>query len=227
MFELSNPLTLSLGLLAIVSTLLYLREYNLRNRMSRRGEKVLEALEQKSFQTLHQSIKKSQDILGEAELEGVKVVAESKVATQKLEEDYSHQLAEMINQSESKIREAQAQLLHFMSDIQKRSQDFELASQTATQERINQMFDRLETRLDDFLISTAQKTISSIDMELRSARQLVEGYKQQQLALIDENILAMMEQTLNLVLGKKLSLKDQLDLIYEALEKAKVEKFIV
>ncbi len=43
----------------------------------------------------------------------------------------------------------------------------------------------------------------------------------------DENIIAMMEQTLSIVLAKKLSLKDQLDLVYEALEKAKVEKFVV
>ena len=114
-----------------------------------------------------------------------------------------------------------------MQDLQKRSGEFEQASQSSGQERINQLFERLETKLSDFLIQTEQKTTSSIELELKAARQLLDTYKSEQLKLIDENIMAMMEQTLSLVLAKKLSLKDQLDLIYEALEKAKIEKFIV
>ena len=164
---------------------------------------------------------------GEAELEGVKLVADTKFVTAKLEQQYNNKLGEIIKQSETNIAAAQNQLLQFMSDLQKRSQEFETAGQKAGQDRINQLFDNLEQKLSDFLIQTEQKTTSSIELELRSARQLIETYKNQQFALIDENIIAMMEQTLNLVLAKKLSLKDQLDLVYEALEKAKVEKFIV
>ena len=77
------------------------------------------------------------------------------------------------------------------------------------------------------MVQTESKTATSIELELKASRELIETYKTQQLKLIDENIVAMIEQTINIVLGKKLSLKDQLDLIYEALEKAKIEKFIV
>jgi hypothetical protein len=45
--------------------------------------------------------------------------------------------------------------------------------------------------------------------------------------VIDENIMAMLEKTLSLVLAKNLDLKDQMDLVYESLEKAKAEKFVV
>ena len=114
-----------------------------------------------------------------------------------------------------------------MADLQKRSAQFEQSSQSATQQRISELFERLEQKLSDFLIQTEQKTTNSLELELKATRNLVEGYKAQQLKLIDENIIAMMEQTLNIVLGKKLSLKDQLDLIYEALEKAKIDKFVV
>ena len=77
------------------------------------------------------------------------------------------------------------------------------------------------------MIQTEQKTTTSIELELKSTQELIETYKNAQLKLIDENIVAMMEQTLNIVLGKKLTLKDQLELVYEALERAKIDKFIV
>lgn len=224
---LQNPVILILGLSTVISIALYLREYNLKQKLQREDKKFLEEVRIKGWDTLHQSIKKSQDILGQAELEGVKVVAESRVETSKMEEEYAKKLSAIISQSQQAITQAQAQLLQFMASLQKRSEQFEEASKIAGTQRINQLFDRLETKLSDFLIQTEQKTTSSIELELKAARQLIDSYKAQQLKLIDENILAMMEQTLNTVLGKKLSLKDQLDLIYEALEKAKIEKFIV
>ena len=114
-----------------------------------------------------------------------------------------------------------------MQDLQKRSAEFEEAQKASGQQRINQLFDQVESKLSDFLIQTAEKTTSSIELELKASRQLIDTYKTEQLKLIDENIIAMMERTMSIVLAKKLSLKDQLDLVYEALEKAKVEKFIV
>ena len=93
--------------------------------------------------------------------------------------------------------------------------------------KMTQLFENFETRITNFLVQAESASTRSIELELQSARQLIETYKNEQLALIDENIVAMMEQTLSSVLGKKLSLKDQLDLVYESLEKAKVDKFII
>lgn len=221
-----DPASLILAVTTILAGLLYLREYNLRKNLQAEGDQFLQQARQKGWDSLHQSIKKSQAILGQAELEGVKVVAESKLQTSKFEQEYSQKLAEVLNQSQQTVTTAQAQLLQFMKDLQIRSEEFEEAQKSAGAQRINQLFDNIESKLADFLIQTEQKTVSSIELELKGARQLVDTYKDEQLRLIDENILAMMEQTLSIVLSKKLSLKDQLDLIYEALEKAKVEKFI-
>ncbi len=207
--------------------LLYLREYNLRKKLETEGSKFLEGIREKGWETLNQSIKKSEAIVGQAELAGIKVAAESKLETAKFEEDFSQQLSASLDNSRQTIVSAQDSLLQFMRDLQKRSAEFEETQKKAGEQRINQLFDRVEARLADFLIQTAQKTTSSIELELKASRELVEAYKNEQLKMIDENIMAMMEQTLNIVLSKKLSLKDQLDLVYEALEKAKVEKFIV
>lgn len=222
-----SPISTVFGLVAIVALLLYLLEYNKRKKLEVAGEKYLMDVKQKGLENLNQSIKKSEDILSQAEIESVKVVAGSKEEISRLEELYSRKLAESIHGSEQNVNSAQAEFLKFMQDLQKRSAEFEEASKKAGEQRINQLFDRVEQTLSDFLVQTEQKTTSSIELELRAARQLVDTYKNQQLKLIDENIIAMMEQTLSIVLAKKLSLKDQLDLVYEALERAKVEKFIV
>ena len=222
-----DPVILILGIATLITAILYLREYNRRVKLESQGEKILDQFKEKGLETLHQSIKKSQDILSEAELEGVKVVSDSRFETSKMEDEYSKKLSEIINRSQSSITASQTQLIQFMQDLQKRSSEFEEAGRQSVEQRINQMFGRLEEKLSDFLISTEQKTTQSIDLEVKAARNLIEGYKQQQLRLIDENIIAMMEQTLNLVLAKKLSLKDQVELVYEALGKAKIEKFVV
>ena len=224
---LQNPATLILSFATIIAILLYLREYNQRKKLESEGDKFLRDLKEKGWETLNQSIKKSQAVIGQAELEGIKVVAESQVETKKFEEEYSRNLSEALNVSKQNIVAAQASLLQFMQDLQKRSGEFEETQKKAGEQRINQLFERIESTLSNFLVQTAQKTTSSIELELKSTRQLIDTYKAEQLKLIDENILAMMEQTLSTVLAKNLSLKDQLDLVYEALEKAKVEKFIV
>lgn len=222
-----NPVILASAILVITVLLLYLREYNRRKKLESAGDKFLQDIKAKGWETLNESIKQSQTIVEQAELEGIKLVAGNKFQTQKIDADYARELSVVLEQSKKEINLAQAQLLQFMRDLQIRSSQFEEASQMAGQQRINQLFERVENRLSDFLIQTEQKTTSSIELELKAVRQLIETYKEEQFKLIDENIIAMMEQTLNIVLNKKLSLGDQLDLVYEALEKAKAEKFIV
>lgn len=222
-----DPGSVVLAIATVVALLLYLREYNQRKKLQSESDQFLREIKEKGWETLNQSIKKSQAIMGQAELEGIKVVAESKIETNKFEQDFSEQLSGALNTSKQTITSAQAALLQFMQDLQKRSSEFEEASKKAGEARINQLFDRVESRLSDFLVQTAQKTTSSIELELKSTRQLIEAYKNEQLKLIDENIIAMMEKTMSIILAKKLSLKDQLELVYEALEKAKVEKFVV
>ena len=169
---------------------------------------------------------KTAELLKASESIQSQVLADSKFINDKIDSEFKNQIDVVLQKSETQITQAQQKLIDFLADLQKRAGEFEESSQASREARINALFDKLETRLSDFLIETEQKTTSSIELELRSTRELIENYKAQQLKLIDENILAMMEQTLNIVLGKKLSLKDQLDLIYEAFEKAKVEKFI-
>ncbi len=211
-----QPAILISSIITLVAISLYFDEYFERKRSSEAQKKIFQETKQKSAELLQAAEEAQTNLLSQGDF-----------VTKQLITKYSDELSDSIKNSGDSISAAQGQLITFMQDLQKRSSDFEEASKVSTEKRISQLFERLEEKLSDFLIQTEQKTASSIELELKSVRQLIETYKNAQLKMIDENIVAMMEQTLSIILTKKLSLKDQLDLIYEALEKAKVEKFIV
>lgn len=170
---------------------------------------------------------KTAQLLNAAQAIETEVIAEGNYTTKKLISEFKSQLQNLISSSEKTLLVSQDSLIQFMKDLQKRSLEFEESFNAATEKRINETFGHLETKLTDFLMQTGQKTTASIELELKATRELIETYKQGQLRLIDENIIAMLEKTLSIVLAKKLSLKDQIDLVYESLEKAKSEKFII
>lgn len=115
----------------------------------------------------------------------------------------------------------------FLEELKKQAQSTQATNWEAEKSRVAQLFEDFETKLADFLLQTEQKMMLSVDLELKSARQLIDTYKVQQMDVIDENIVAMLEKTLSLVLAKNLNLKDQMDLVYESLERAKTESFLV
>ncbi len=206
-------------------------------------------LDPKSYELLHQATKKAQAILGMAEIEGIKTVADARVEAHKFEQQYTQQLQDFIKQTEQDISKniagtdgqfekslqkvtqdsaaAEQQFQKFLDDLKVQSQQVEQLVLDLTKQKVNVLFEHFEQNLSDFLTTTQQRSVASVELELQASRQLIETYKQQQLALVDENVVAMLEQTLSDVLAKKLSLKDQVDLVYEALEKAKADKFII
>lgn len=147
---------------------------------------------------------------------------------------FEQYLSKLEVQSQKGVEEVRAQIeasqksfSKFLTDLSAQSHNLQVSNEEESKKRIDQVFKGIEDKISDYLIQSEQKMMLSIDLELRSARQLIDTYKVQQLSIIDENIVAMLEKTLSLVLSKKLNLRDQMDLVYEALEKAKVEKFIV
>lgn len=212
----ANVVILIIGAIAIITILLYLREYFLRKKILHEQQIISQQTRQKSLQLLEAT-----------EQAETQLLSVNKYFAQKLESDFSAKLDEMLQNSQATITASTNALTKFLSDLQTKSSESEEMQRKTIEQIINQIFANLEQRLSDFLTSTEQKTTQSIELELKGARNLIESYKEQQFKLIDENIIAMMEQTLNMVLAKKLTLKDQLELVYEALERAKVDKFVV
>lgn len=143
------------------------------------------------------------------------------------EEKFERFLKDLTQVLDNKTESSLDNFKVFLDELKKQAQVIQAANWEAEKSRIGQLFENFETKLADFLLQTEQKMMLSVDLELKSARQLIDTYKVQQMNIIDENIVAMLEKTLSLVLAKNLNLKDQMDLVYESLERAKTEGFLV
>mgnify|MGYP001591403207 FL=1 len=195
-------------------------------------------LEEKTLNTITSAIKEAKSIESEAELNSLKIATDTRFYSEKLEEKLS---LELENASKLTQEEFSGYLENLKKSLEKSAKDFEgylqfLKTEADAQknnnsemikQQIAQTFVKFEENLSQYLIDTQAKSLQSVELELKATRGLIETYKEQQLKIIDENIIAMLEKTLSLVLIKKLSLQDQVDLVYEALEKAKGEKFII
>lgn len=207
-------------------------------------QQVLVKSEEKSFEVLHQAIQKAQQLLGQAADQNSQLTNEAKVQVQKYEQNSEVQLKQVLEEARidfdkqlknlsfqiqnlsDQSTKASGQYQAYLNQLQSETQRLQQLSQETIKSEINKLFENFEQQLTHFLTQTEQESVRSIDLELRAARQLIDTYKQQQLQLIDENAIAVLERTLALVLTKKINLKDHLDLVYESLEQAKIEKFI-
>jgi len=205
----------------IILTILYLLE---RARADQMARGALEENQQKGWNILHQAIKKAQNIIGTAELEEIKLTAQSTLSTKKKEAEIEQQYQKQFQETTANLDSA---FKAYLGQLEAQSNQNQNELLESSKQRVNQMLNNLEQNLTEFLSQTSQKSISSIELEIRAARQLIDSYKRQQLVLVDENIVAIIERTLSLILPKKISLNDQIELVYEALEKAKIEKFII
>lgn len=186
--------------------------------------------------------KKADEILAQAEIEAIKLPTEKGIEAGLLADRVSEKVDQTINRLDislnstfqniqqnflNSLRSNQEKYDQFLKDLEQRSGNFEAALEGKINQKVESLLLDFEQKVSDFFAGAQQKSLEAINLEITSARQLIDSYKSQQLSIVDENIVAVLEQTLNLVLEKKLTLKDQIDLVYEALEKAKLEKFLV
>jgi hypothetical protein len=146
---------------------------------------------------------------------------------QKKQAEFESFIAHLTSVLDNKTEASVKEFASFLENLKQESQKSQAANWEGAKTRVNELFESFETKLADFLLQTEQKMMLSVDLELKSARQLIDTYKVQQMNIIDENIVSMLEKTLSLVLAKNLSLKDQMDLVYDSLERAKTDSFLV
>lgn len=175
--------------------------------------------EDKGFDIVRDAMKKSQAMLGDAELEGIKTVADARVKTNKLEAKYEAQLVLM-------AVKAEAEFTKLLQDLAVRAEQSQLLLENAMKQKTEEIMERFEKNLATFLSSSEYQGITAINTEITQVRKAIEEYKKAQIQAVDENIKAIVEETIAKILGKKLTLDDQMDLIYKSLEEAKKEKWI-
>ena len=193
-------------------------------------EDVLRELQKESRKILQGAVKKSQTILERAEEEGLEIIDESKQASKGLSKKYEAELASVAHTMEDELRsqvtKAEQEFAAYLDSLKARTDKVEERLESLIQQRIEATFTSFDAKVTELLTQTQSRSFASIEEELKNARRLVDEYKTQQMKLVDDNVIAILEKTINIVLAKKLTLRDQLDLVNEALEKAKIESSV-
>lgn len=207
---LDNLPTLLFGIVSVTSLILYLLEHRSNQELVKRIEDTgFKKTEEKTSSLLRRALDKAKKIIFRAQEESIVLTSESKSTLKRFESEYERQLSQELSRALDVFNK-------YLEELKKQSKQAHLLSEESIKTRSDEIFRQFESNLS-----------IAMDSELAGVRAMIEDYKKQQLSLVEENIIAMLEKTLSLVVGKKISLGDQIDLVYEALDKAKAEKFIM
>lgn len=188
---------------------------------------LIDETREESDGILSAAVKQADDIIANAELKGIGLFAKNKLDSEKYSKEYHQQLEgfqqTMQNDLRSSIKQAEASYAQLMQMTNETVKQHLTENQKNLEQKTSELIDGTHHTLNSF-ISDLQETVKDqVNKELASARRYAEEYKQRKISTIDENVVELIEKTIAIVLGKTLFLKDQTDLVYKALEKAKNE----
>lgn len=147
-----------------------------------------------------------------------------------LEAHYKNHLEEVATNLQKRfdgdIQKATESYMQYLDELKVKADQTQSILDAAKTDRVNAIFTHMEQTMATVVDRAVTQSIASIQIDLETSKKSVEDYTKKQLSIVDQNIIDLLERTLSLVLVKKLSLREQLDLVYEALEKAKAEGFL-
>lgn len=210
-----------------VITLTKKDEVSLEDQQDKGEKQILKESKEKSSSIIHKAIKQANKILVAAELKGMKLIATEKMASNKLAGQYQEHLRSLEEnlgkQFEKIAKEGEVSYENFAKRIEQTIRETLDRNEKMLEQKTNIFFDNAQNELGRFTTDIHNKIRAQIDQELSAARAEIAEYKKHRLKALDENIIEILEKTLEVALGKKLSLADQSELIYKALEEAKKE----
>jgi len=228
-----NLLLISLGLnifFAIIQVILLLlidsgRQSRIND--SPADNQILTFAREKSNTILHRAIKQANKILASAELRGIGLFARQKVKSDKIESDWQERLQVLEKLIAEKFRNdstaAEKAYSDFIEKIESAISSHVDQNRKLLEEKANKVMEQSQIVLNSFGSEIHEKVKKQLQDELAQAKASIADYKRQRLKVLDENIVEILEHTMRLALGSKLSLNEQSDLIYKALEEAKKE----
>ncbi len=178
---------------------------------------------------IHRAITKAQDILVSAELQGIKSVAQSKLATGRIEEQYQKELSNHIERILLRLDQnvilLQKQYQETLKKLQHDLEDKSTRYLMHAEENINHMSKKHETSLLEFTTATQEELNKHIQAQMKSIEMQLSNYEKNRKDFIDEEMLYIVEQAVAITLATTLSAKEHADLVYKALAKAKESGF--
>jgi hypothetical protein len=234
-----------IGILIILIAFLAVSQLGMLYRINRKENQVLDekkelqekitslvaTTEDKSQAIVHEAIQKANDLMVAAELEGIQAVSSGKLSGREaLEEFKSHLVAveKAFNEQFNKgAQNAEESYKKFILDVEDIMQKNMMANQKLLEDRSAKMATDSQQLLEKFVTDVQTYVKGEVQRELDGARKDIAEYKQRRISVIDERIVDMLEEVLKVALEKKLSLVEQSELVYKALDEAKKENAFI
>ncbi|MEK7611422.1 MAG: hypothetical protein AAB486_03580 [Patescibacteria group bacterium] len=214
-----------LVIIALSIKLLKTRRQLRRHTLTPNQELQVEESHRRADQIIHKAIKRAQQLLVKSELEGLNFLAQQKIESRKIEAEHRRNISSLLEEMSYKLttgtEEAEKTYKKFLADLEEHLAADLSRKQTVLDGKIDTFFNETTVLLNSFVTELQKQTQVQIDKEIGNARNIIGEYRRQRLEIVDENVVSILEKTLNITLGKKLTLAEQTELVYEALEEAK------
>ncbi len=188
---------------------------------------LLEQGKMKTNSLLHRAVQQANKILVTAELKGIHLISKQKMTGGELTKQFQTHLASVEKAlSDQLIRNtehAEQTYEEFIKKAEEAITEHVKANEKMLSDKSNAMVEKTSEMLGVFTKELEEKVKADIEKKMIEATNEIEQYKLTRIRVIDERIVDVLEEVLQVVLEKKLTLADQSDLVYKALEQAKRE----
>lgn len=183
------------------------------------------AAEVRSQELLSSASKQANDMMVSAELKSIEFLSQQKVAGQDVIAELKKHIVQMEQslqgQFDATTKESVDAYSQFIDHVSKTITQYITDADKRLEERGQEMLDKTQKSLETLTASVQELVKKQVEEEMASVKKEIEDYKAKRIRVIDERIIDILEEVLRLTLDKKLSMVDQSDLIYKALEEAK------
>ena len=220
--------SLLFGVLVVSQVLTLLLVINLRGKVQKKAsENLFRESQAKTHSIIYRAIQQANKILVAAELKGLQLLSKQKMTSGELTDHFNQHLAAiekaLENQLERNAHHAEETYGEFITSAERSINDHINANQKMLEEKAAAMIERTESLITKFTADIEAKVKGDVEKELIAASREIEEYKKNRMRIVDERIVDILEDVIKIALEKKMSLAEQSELIYRALEEAKRE----
>jgi len=220
-------LTVFLMIFQLVLVFFYIRDTAKKREEEKPFTDLIESTKQKSNVILHDAISEANQMLVAAEMEGIKELSKQKHASSIYAEELRKHLQiveDTIKRlSDDNARRASASYDAFIKQMEAALVAHVKKNNDMLEDRAAEMVKKSEEMLSGFLEEIHKKVHEQVDAEMDATRKEINEYKARRIKVLDERIIDMLEDVLQVALERKLTLSEQSELVYRALEEAKRE----
>ncbi|HUD19765.1 MAG TPA: hypothetical protein VMR81_04955 [Patescibacteria group bacterium] len=179
----------------------------------------------KTNSVLRKAIEQANKILVTAELKGIQLISKQKLSGGELTDQFNAHLATiekaLQDQLERNVAHTEEAYNSFITQSEEMIKTHISQNQKALEDKAEKMVVDTEGLLQKFTVEVEEKIKGEVAGELEKAKHEIEVYKGERMRVLDERIVDILEEVVRVTLDKKLTLADQSDFVYKALEQAK------